>query len=377
MLLPLVGNLATNLRVDVSSNLFTVFANFHSHLPSNPVRQCHRPTRQNDGAPLKTEIHGLLKKELRAKGGSSPSFPLSTKREIFGFLEPVLHCWIAEKIYELKKRGQTGGNAICISLYTFQSAQQTLHAPSSPSHVSMQKNTWHCFLLLGAQFHTPCMAWKLITWVLNYYRILSASFFSSLHQMALLSALRQIAGISAGPLSDALKAELYTLVLGTFSLPINIPGTNYSKGLQVLFAPCMPENIREKLSRIEPSNSSDVVFQARKKLVAMLRQMIIDRRSSGCTQDDMLDSLLSGNEGTRAKLSDDQIIDLLITLIYSGYETVSTTSMMAVKYLSDNPKALEQIRVHIYFTTLFSSKRQSPIILELTGDLLAVAERTP
>jgi len=195
--------------------------------------------------------------------------------------------------------------------------------------------------------------------------------------MALLSALRQIAGISAGPLSDALKAELYTLVLGTFSLPINIPGTNYSKGLQVLFAPCMPENIREKLSRIEPSNSSDVVFQARKKLVAMLRQMIIDRRSSGCTQDDMLDALLSGNEDTRAKLSDDQIIDLLITLIYSGYETVSTTSMMAVKYLSDNPKALEQIRVHIYFTTLFSSKRQSPIILELTGDLLAVAERTP
>nr|CAB3498522.1 unnamed protein product [Digitaria exilis] len=134
-------------------------------------------------------------------------------------------------------------------------------------------------------------------------------------EMALLSVLRQIAGISAGPLSDALKAELYTLVLGTFSLPINIPGTNYSKGLQ-----------------------------ARKKLVAMLRQMITDRRSSGCAQDDMLDALLSGNEGTRAKLSDDQIIDLLITLIYSGYETVSTTSMMAVKYLSDNPKALEQIR---------------------------------
>lgn len=80
----------------------------------------------------------------------------------------------------------------------------------------------------------------------------------------------------------------------------------------------------------------------------MLRQMITDRRSSGCTQDDMLDALLSGNEGTRAKLSDDQIIDLLITLIYSGYETVSTTSMMAVKYLSDNPKALEQIRVHIH-----------------------------
>jgi len=90
----------------------------------------------------------------------------------------------------------------------------------------------------------------------------------------------------------------------------------------------------------------------------------------------MLDVLLRGNEGTRAKLSDDQIIDLLITLIYSGYETVSTTSMMAVKYLSDNPKALEQIRVHILRNQVqFYRKAISPIIHELRDDLLAVAER--
>jgi len=102
--------------------------------------------------------------------------------------------------------------------------------------------------------------------------------------------------------------------------------------------------------------------------VAVLRQMIADRRSSGCAQDDMLDALLSGNEGTRAKLSDDQIIDLLITLIYSGYETVSTTSMMAVKYLSDNPKALGQIRVRILCNQVqFHTKTISPIIHELKG----------
>ncbi|EEC75709.1 hypothetical protein OsI_12535 [Oryza sativa Indica Group] len=134
-------------------------------------------------------------------------------------------------------------------------------------------------------------------------------------EMALLSALRQIAGVSAGPLSDALKAELYTLVLGTISLPINLPGTNYYQG-----------------------------FKARKKLVAMLEQMIAERRSSGQVHDDMLDALLTGVEGTREKLTDEQIIDLIITLIYSGYETMSTTSMMAVKYLSDHPKALEQLR---------------------------------
>ncbi|KQK14264.1 cytochrome P450 85A1 [Brachypodium distachyon] len=134
-------------------------------------------------------------------------------------------------------------------------------------------------------------------------------------EMALLSALRQIAGITAGPLSDALKTELYTLVLGTISLPINLPGTSYYQG-----------------------------FQARKKLVSMLEKMIAERRSSGLVHNDMLDALLSGNDGTRERLSDEQIIDLIITLIYSGYETMSTTSMMAVKYLSDHPKALEELR---------------------------------
>ncbi|XP_037480953.1 cytochrome P450 85A1-like [Triticum dicoccoides] len=135
-------------------------------------------------------------------------------------------------------------------------------------------------------------------------------------EMALLSALRQIAGITAGPLSDALKTELYTLVLGTISLPINIPGTSYYQG-----------------------------FQARKKLVSMLEQMIAERRLSGDAHDDMLDALLrSGDDGTREKLSDEQIIDLLIALIYSGYETMSTTSMMAVKYLSEHPRALDELR---------------------------------
>ncbi|VAH39983.1 unnamed protein product [Triticum turgidum subsp. durum] len=135
-------------------------------------------------------------------------------------------------------------------------------------------------------------------------------------EMALLSALRQIAGITAGPLSDALKTELYTLVLGTISLPINIPGTSYYQG-----------------------------FQARTKLVSMLEQMIAERRSIGQAHNDMLDALLrSGDDGTREKLSHEQIIDLLIALIYSGYETMSTTSMMAVKYLSDHPRALEELR---------------------------------
>ncbi|URE12215.1 cytochrome P450 [Musa troglodytarum] len=134
-------------------------------------------------------------------------------------------------------------------------------------------------------------------------------------QMALMSALKQIASIETGPVSEALKAEIFRLVLGTLSLPINVPGTNYHQG-----------------------------FKARKRLVCILRRLLEERRVSGCYHDDMLDSLLRIDDSSRGKLDDEQIIDLIIALVYSGYETVSTTSMMAVKYLHDHPGVLVELR---------------------------------
>lgn len=76
----------------------------------------------------------------------------------------------------------------------------------------------------------------------------------------------------------------------------------------------------------------------------MLKGVMEKRRASSMTQDDMLNYLLR-NEGSKYNLSDEEILDQVITILYSGYETVSTTSMMAVKYLLDNPRALQQLRV--------------------------------
>ncbi|KAK4740483.1 hypothetical protein SAY87_032415 [Trapa incisa] len=135
-------------------------------------------------------------------------------------------------------------------------------------------------------------------------------------EMALLSSLKQIAGIESGPMSDEFMPEFFKLVLGTLSLPIDLPWTNYRHGLQ-----------------------------ARKNIVRMLRKLIEERRVSMETQDhkDMLSCLMSSGE-YRQKLTDDEVIDQIITILYSGYETISTTSMMAVKYLHDNPKVLQQLR---------------------------------
>ncbi|CAL1408538.1 unnamed protein product [Linum trigynum] len=134
-------------------------------------------------------------------------------------------------------------------------------------------------------------------------------------EMALLSSLKQIVGPESGSISGAFMPEFFKLVLGTLSLPIDLPGTSYRRG-----------------------------FQARKSIVAILRQLIVERKESKESHLDMLGYLMNTEESNRCKLSDDEIIDQVITILYSGYETVSTTSMMAIKYLHDHPKVLQQLR---------------------------------
>ncbi|ONK60645.1 uncharacterized protein A4U43_C08F21010 [Asparagus officinalis] len=132
--------------------------------------------------------------------------------------------------------------------------------------------------------------------------------------MWLFSALKLVAGIESGQFSKAMGSEINKLIIGTLSLPINLPGTSYHQGLQ-----------------------------ARKKIVSMLERIIEERRASKRTSNDMLDALLFSNDDSRANLDDEQLMDLIITFIYSGFETVSTTSMMAVKYLHQHPKVLKEL----------------------------------
>ncbi|KAL1322875.1 hypothetical protein HN51_067894 [Arachis hypogaea] len=150
-------------------------------------------------------------------------------------------------------------------------------------------------------------------------------------EMAFLSSLKQIAGMESSSISHPFMTEFFKLVLGTLSLPIDLPGTNYRRGLQ-----------------------------ARKNIVSILSQLLDERRVSQETHQDMLGSLMMGRRENRYKLTDEEIIDLIITIMYSGYETVSTTSMMAVKYLHDHPKVLEEMRKE-HFAIRERKKPEDPI----------------
>ncbi|XP_021667225.2 cytochrome P450 85A1 [Hevea brasiliensis] len=133
-------------------------------------------------------------------------------------------------------------------------------------------------------------------------------------EMALFISFKQILETESNSIYEIFKPEFDKLVAGALSLPINIPGSNYHYG-----------------------------FQGRKRVIKILRQIIKERRASSITHNDILGHLLR-NEGSKYHLNDKEILDQVITIMYSGYETVSTTSMMAIKYLHDHPIALQQIR---------------------------------
>jgi cytochrome P450 len=97
-------------------------------------------------------------------------------------------------------------------------------------------------------------------------------------------------------------------------------------------------------------------MQGRKRIIGILKEAMAERRASPIPQNDMLTELI-GNENTKYELNDEQIFDQVFVLLYSGYETVSITTMMAIKYLHDHPKALEECRVsqRIFFFFFFNS----------------------
>ncbi|XP_078439621.1 cytochrome P450 85A-like isoform X2 [Wolffia australiana] len=127
--------------------------------------------------------------------------------------------------------------------------------------------------------------------------------------------LKLFAGIETGQAANILVNEFRKLVRGGCSLPINIRGTSYHRALL-----------------------------AKGKIVSIFEDILRERRSCACDGKDILDALLHGDEKAQRQITNEQIIGLLITIIFAGHDTVTAASMMAFKYLHNHPRALQEAR---------------------------------
>ncbi|XP_042019486.1 abscisic acid 8'-hydroxylase CYP707A2-like isoform X1 [Salvia splendens] len=123
-------------------------------------------------------------------------------------------------------------------------------------------------------------------------------------------ALLSIFGKDEVSYGDDLKRCFYTLERGYNSLPINVPGTLFHAAMR-----------------------------ARKKLAAILAEIISLRRDRKREDSNLLASFMSDAEG----LSDEQIADNVIGVIFAARDTTASVLTWILKFLAQNPTVLHAV----------------------------------
>lgn len=114
---------------------------------------------------------------------------------------------------------------------------------------------------------------------------------------------------------EDLKRCYYVLETGYNSMPINLPGTLFHKSMK-----------------------------ARKELAKMLAKIISLRRETNENHTDLLGSFMGDEED----LTDEQIADNIIGVIFAARDTTASVLTWILKYLGENPSVLQAVTVRFY-----------------------------
>ncbi|KAF2294796.1 hypothetical protein GH714_018870 [Hevea brasiliensis] len=123
-------------------------------------------------------------------------------------------------------------------------------------------------------------------------------------------ALLSIFGKEESLYREDLKRCYYILEKGYNSMPINLPGTLFNKSMK-----------------------------ARKELSQILAKILSSRREMNLHQNDLLGSFMGDREG----LTDEQIADNIIGVIFAARDTTASVLTWILKYLGENPGVLQAV----------------------------------
>ncbi|XP_057787540.1 abscisic acid 8'-hydroxylase 4 [Salvia miltiorrhiza] len=114
---------------------------------------------------------------------------------------------------------------------------------------------------------------------------------------------------------EELKKNYCIVDKGYNSFPTNLPGTPYHKALM-----------------------------ARKRLSQILEEIISERKEKKVLENDLLGHLLNFKNEKGETLSDDQIADNIIGILFAAQDTTASALTWIVKYLTDHPKLLQAVK---------------------------------
>lgn len=93
-------------------------------------------------------------------------------------------------------------------------------------------------------------------------------------------------------------------------------------------------------------------MQARKKLSKILSEIIAERREKKVADKDLLGNLLNSKDESGNMLSCDQIADNIIGVLFAAQDTTASVMTWILKFLHDNPKLLESVKVRKWLVTI-------------------------
>ncbi|KAH1055455.1 hypothetical protein J1N35_033520 [Gossypium stocksii] len=130
-------------------------------------------------------------------------------------------------------------------------------------------------------------------------------------------AVKQLMSFDPGEWSESLRKQYVLVIEGFFTVPLPLFSATYRRAIK-----------------------------ARREVAEALSKIVKERREEyekGERKNDMLGALLGG-EWEEDQLSNEQIVDFMVALLVAGYETTSTIMTLAVKFLTQTPLALAQLK---------------------------------
>ncbi|XP_042956073.1 cytochrome P450 90A1 isoform X2 [Carya illinoinensis] len=125
---------------------------------------------------------------------------------------------------------------------------------------------------------------------------------------------KQLMSFDPGEWTESLRKEYVLVIEGFFTVALPFFSTTYSRAIK---------------ARTKVAEALSLIVKQRRK-----------QSEAGEKKKDILETLLAGDYG----FSDEHIVDFLLALLVAGYETTSTIMTLAVKFLTETPLALAQLK---------------------------------
>lgn len=147
---------------------------------------------------------------------------------------------------------------------------------------------------------------------------------------------KQIMSFDPGePETDDLMKEYFTFMKGVISAPINLPGTSYSRALK-----------------------------SRAKILECVKKTMDDRKGHPHQHyDDLLSTVMDDG-----RLSTEQILDLILNILFAGHETSAVALTLALHFLASSPSAMDSLRSEHLGIMARTKQEKSPNTRTLNWD---------